>query len=510
MRDYRMPRRSLLKGLGALGLLTGIPLSCSKPPSEGPALWDTALELSRNLRSKQQDPSALLKAHLAAIEELNPQLRAVIETNPDAQAEAARSRNIDHEFSGIPILLKDNMATGDRQVTSAGSAALADSRYPTDASVAKRLRQAGLVIIGKANLTEWANFRSRHCTSGWSARGGQCRNPHVLDRCPSGSSSGSAVAVASGMVPWALGTETMGSVVCPASACGIVGFKPSLGLISTEGVIPVAASFDCVGTLTRTVQDAAALFGVLTEPIEILARGALQGTRIGVARRDWGFNPQVDQVLEEQLSVLSRLGAELVDPVEVPTYTELFKDFLTILSFEFKDGLNRYLSGQAPEAKTRTLSHVIAFNEQHPELEAMDALGQALLLDAEKRADLQDPTYLAALNRIQKTAGRAKLEGVFASQRLDAIVAPTFGPASVIEFGKGDRAQGGGMVPPAVAGCPHLTVPAGQLDGLPIGLSLYSPHGSDQRLLALAYDYEQETQHRQRPRYLTTIGGRPS
>lgn len=494
-----LSRRSLLKGSLAAGMLWG--LSSQLAGCSSPRAWMDAdlATLRQALDSGSVSAAEVLAQCLRRIEERNPLIAAVIEVNPDAKAPGSRTGPL----SGIPLLLKDNIATADQQSTAAGSAALAGSRYPTDAAVVKSLRDAGAVLVGKANMSEWSNLRSRNSTSGWSARGGQCRNPHDLQRSPSGSSSGSAAAVAAGLVPLALGTEMLGSITCPASACGVVGLKPTLGLLSTEGIIPCAASFDCVGPLTRTVADAALALDALTGTADYhskLQRGALKGVRIGVARQEWGFDTGVDQLMEQNLSTLSRLGAQLIDPVKVPGLRDVYFDFDVVWRTEFKHGVNEYLARQAPEVTVRSLAQVIAFNQSQPELEALAFLGQDLLIAAESSGSLTDKPYLEARQRLSMASGREHYEAIFRAKSLTAMVAPTLGPAWVIDFINGDHFEGSGSAPPALAGCPHLTVPGGLRHGLPVGLSFYGVARSEATLLALAYDYEQETRHRAIPK----------
>lgn len=496
----RLSRRSVLKGGLASGFLWGLSphlAGCSKARS-----WVEAdlTQLREALDQGTLSAIDLLRQCLARIEERNPVLSCMLEVNLEAESAARQAGTAKTGLSGIPLLLKGNMATADRMSTTAGSAALAGSRYPQDAAVVGLLRQSGAVLVGKANMSEWSNLRTRNSTSGWSALGGQCRNPHSLGRSPSGSSSGSAAAVAAGLVPLALGTEMMGSITCPASACGVVGLKPTLGLVPTEGIIPCAASFDCVGPLTRTVADAAIALQVLAggrqDYVKTLRRGALKGSRIGVARQDWGFDWRVDQLMEENLAVLSRLGAELVDPVAPPRFREVFADFDTVWKAEFRHGLNQYLANQAPEVKVRSLADVITFNLDHPEQEAMADLGQDLLTDAQAGCSVADGRYLEARQRLFKASGRERLESLCKASGLSAIVAPTLGPAWTIDFVNGDHFEGSGSAPPALAGCPHITVPGGLVQGLPVGFSFYGPALSESTLLALAYDFEQETQHR--------------
>lgn len=439
---------------------------------------------------------------LDRIRQFNPALKALIEINPEVES-LAQVPGLSGPLAGIPVLLKDNLATADRQTTSAGSAALALSRYPREAVAVQKLRKAGLLPLGKANMSEWGNLRAARPTSGWSARGGQCVNPYDLNRTPSGSSSGCAVAVAAALVPLALGTETMGSITCPASLCGIVGLKPSHGLIPLEGMIPIAPSFDCLGPMARSVTDVAILLEILAEPAQDyrqqLQRGALRGVRLGVARRCWVEDPRVHQLMEEQLSLLSRLGAQLVDPVEVPRLRGVVEDFSAVLRFEFKAGLNRYLAAQTKDVVVRSLADVIGFNRQNPELEGLNWLDQDLLLQAEASPPLTDPGYRRALASLARAAGPDIMHAFMDRHQIQAVVAPTTGPAWIIDPARSEPFHAIAGAAPAVAGLPHITLPAGQIDGLPCGISFYSRLHSEAMLLGLAYDYEQENAYRFRP-----------
>lgn len=416
------------------------------------------------------------------IERLNPKIRAIIELNPDR-----------HKATGTPVLLKDNIATADRLHTCAGSAALLHNRYPRDAELVRRLRQSGCLILGKANMTEWANFRSSNSTGGWSARGGQCRNPYDLSRSPSGSSSGCAAAIAAGLVRLAVGTETVGSIVSPAGACGIVGYKPTPGLIPGAGIIPIAESWETAGPMAPTVKEAAWLGSVLAhrDLHSALSPIALKGARIGVVRSLFGFDARVDALIEQQLKVLTGAGARLED-VAIPLWSAYGDAATEVMLYEFKAGLNAFL--EQSHGPVRSLSDVIAFNERHPQLEALPQMGQDVLVKANARGPLSETRYLQALETVRKTAHIAALDTV------DALVAPTNGPAWKIDFINGDHFEGGSAATAAVGGYPHVTVPAGFVLGLPIGLSFIGRRDRDARLLSLAYAYEQRTRHRKSPR----------
>ena len=472
---------------------------------------------------------ALAEAYLSRIERIDragPELRAVIEIAPDV-LEVADALDAERRTSGprgplhgIPILVKDNIDTADAMRTTAGSLALLDARPARDAFVVRRLREAGAVLLGKTNLSEWANFRSTRSTSGWSARGGQCRNPYALDRNPCGSSSGSAVAVSADLCTVAVGTETDGSIVCPASANGVVGIKPTLGLVSRTGVVPIAHSQDTAGPLARTVADATTLLGALAGPDPLdpatarassaldlvggLDGGRLEGVRIGVARNMAGFHDRVDAVLEDALDALRDLGAELVDPADVPHATELEDPELEVLLFEFKTDLETYLASLGGEAP-RTLAELIAFNEDHRD-EEMPLFGQELFLRANDKGPLTDPTYVEALETCRRLSRAEGIDAVMDEHRLDALVAPSGGPAWVTDPVNGDHYVGGNTTPAAVAGYPSVCVPAGLAFGLPVGVSFIGRAWSDPMLIRIAHAFERATGHRRPPMFAPQVG----
>jgi amidase len=468
-------------------------------------------------------------ARIAALDRRGPTLRSVIETNPEllAQADAAdaerRAGRAHGVLHGIPVLLKDNIATGDKMLTTAGSLALAAAPAPRDAFLVVRLRAAGALLLGKANLSEWANFRSTHSSSGWSARGGQCRNPYALDRSPSGSSSGSAAAVAANLAPVAVGSETDGSVVSPSAACGLVGIKPTLGWISRTGVVPIAHSQDTAGPIARTVADAAILLAVLggADPADVataggagkwvadftphLRPGALKGARIGVMReRYFGYSPATDALIEESLRALKDAGAVLVDPANLTSARDIDAPELDVLLFEFKADLEKYLASLGPNAAVRTLKDLLAFNEREKAKE-MPYFGQELVAQAAAKGPLTDPAYVKARAACVTAARTRGLDALFAKHKLDALVAPTQGPAWLIDLVNGDSVQGGSSTPAAVAGYPSVTVPAGFVSGLPVGLSFVGPAWSDARMVGYAYAFEQATKARRTPRFLATV-----
>ena len=487
----------------------------------------TILELQEKMQAGEITSRELARAYLeriATLDQAGPCLNSVIEVNPDALEIAAR---LDQErakgktrgpLHGIPIILKDNIDTADRMTTTAGSLALEGSIAPRDAFLAERLRAAGVVILAKANLSEWANFRSSHSVSGWSSRGGQVRNPYALDRSPCGSSSGSAVAVAANLCAAAVGTETDGSIVCPSHTNGIVGIKPTLGLVSRSGVIPIAHSQDTAGPMARTVSDAAALLGAMTgvderDPATRESEGkshadytafldsqGLQGARIGVARNFFGFNPRVDDLMERCLGVMKAQGAELVDPVELKT-PGLDETEIEVLYYEFLADLNAYLGSLGPDAPARSMEEVIAFNERHRD-RAMPYFGQEHMLKARKKGPLTDEVYRKALETNHRLTRAEGIDKLLQEHNLQAIVAPTGDPAWLIDYVNGDTPGGGGCSSPAaVAGYPHITVPAGLVCGLPVGLSFFGAAWSEPTLIRLAYAFEQATQARQSPNF---------
>jgi amidase len=488
----------------------------------------TLTDLTSGLRSGRFSASSLAEqylARIARIDKAGPALHAVIEVNPEALQIAAA---LDREFKskgprgplhGIPVLIKDNIDTADRMKTTAGSLALADSVPSGDAFLVERLRSAGAVILGKTNLSEWANFRSMHSVSGWSGRGGQTRNPYALDRNTSGSSSGSGAAVAANLCAIAVGTETDGSVISPSALNGIVGIKPTLGLVSRSGIIPIAHSQDTAGPMTRTVRDAAILLGVMAavDPRDPATRESdgkahhdytpfldpkgLQKARIGVARKFFGANTKVDELMEECLKEMKRQGAEIVDPADLPSHGKFKQSEFEVLLYEFKADLNTYLSGR--KSSIKSLADVIAFNAKNRDRE-MPIFDQSILLKAEQKGPLTEKAYLNALATNHTLARKEGIDAVLQQHRLDAIVAPTSQPAWLIDYVNGDPDISDCTTPAAVAGYPHITVPAGFVHSLPVGISFFGAAWSEPTLLKLAYAFEQATKARRTPKFLST------
>jgi amidase len=465
---------------------------------------------------------------IANIDRAGPKLNAVIEVNPDALAIAAqldaerKAGKVRGPLHGIPVLLKDNIDTADKMQTTAGSLALVGQKVPRDAGVAARLRAAGAVILGKTNCTEWANFRGNNSSSGWSGRGGQTHNAYALDRNPSGSSSGSAVAVAANLCVVAIGTETNGSIVSPASANGIVGFKPTVGLVSRDGIIPIAASQDTAGPMARSVRDATLVLAAIagpdehdaataTIPVDLAAQlaapikpGALRGARIGVVRGPFGFHARMEPALAALVKALREAGAEVVDPVKINSLGKFGLATGDVLSYEFKDGLNRYLAEPGRVTAMKTLADLIAFNEAH-RAEEMAFFGQEDFIAAQARGPLTDQAYLDAKATCLRLARTEGLDPAFNGERLDALVMFTRGVATLTDPLNGEGGSGSSSTLAAVAGYPTVTVPATQFFGLPVGLSFVGRPWTEAKLLALAADFEAITEARREPKFLPTV-----
>src|SRR5258706_3582714 len=488
----------------------------------------TVAGLQAAMASGQTTARKITEGYLARIAEIDKKLNSIIELNPDALAiadrcdaerKAGKARGPLH---GIPVLIKDNIATADRMKTTAGSLALADAPTPRqDAFVVKQLREGGAVILGKTNLSEWANFRSTKSSSGWSGRGGQTHNPYILDRNPCGSSSGSGSAIASSLAAIAVGTETDGSIICPSSTCGIVGIKPTLGLVSRSGIIPIAHSQDTAGPMCRTVADAAAMLNVLfsydpSDPITTargksersdytnsLRKDGLKGKRIGVGRQYFGKSDKVDKLIEPHLQVLKDGGATLVD-VTFPKLQNFGDAEFDVLLYEFKEDLNKYLAGRG--GANRTLKDLIAFNEKNADKE-MPYFGQEIFLQAQEKGDLNDRAYRIALLQSKLMTQEQGIDGVMDKDKLDAIVAPSGGVAWMTDLVSGDCGVFESSSVAAVAGYPNITVPAGYIQGLPAGISFFGRAFSEATLIQIAYAFEQATMARKPPKFLPTYAG---
>ena len=488
----------------------------------------TIAELQEAMRSGRHTARSITQAYLERIQDVDkqgPSLNSIIELNPDALAMADNldnERNTGHmrgPLHGIPILIKDNIDTADRMQTTAGSLALVGPPAPRDAYIVERLRESGAVILGKTNLSEWANIRSRHSTSGWSGRGGLTRNPFALDRNPSGSSSGSGAAASANLCAAAIGTETDGSIISPASACGLVGIKPTVGLVSRSGIIPISHTQDTPGSMARTVADAATLLGALTgiDPRDDATNGsrgksapdytaflkvdALRGARVGVVRKYFGFSEALDKLMGDAIDAIKQAGATVIDPVEIATISQLGASEIIVLLFELKADLNRYLAERGLKDGPRTLADLIKFNDVNRATE-MAYFGQDQFLAAQEKGPLTTKSYLDALTKNHTLAREQGIDAITKKFKLDALIAPTRGPAWLTDLINGDRSSGSCTTLPAVAGYPHITVPAGYVHGLPVGISFFGTAYSEPKLISLAYAFEQITKFRHAPKFL--------
>jgi amidase len=488
-------------------------------------------DLQQAIQAGKYSSRSLTEKYLARIQDIDkdgPRINSVIEVNPEALEIA---EGLDRErkekgsrgpLHGIPLLIKDNIDTADRMNTTAGSLALLGSTPPKDAFVAAQLRKAGAVILGKTNLSEWANIRSSHSTSGWSGRGGLTRNPYALDRNPCGSSSGTGAAVSANLCAAGVGTETDGSVVCPSSANGLAGMKPTLGLISRTGIIPISHSQDTAGPMARTVRDVAILLGAMAgaDPEDkVTATGAgkiqpdytkfldpngLKGARIGVVRKYFGFHDAVDQLMDNLIGEMKRAGAEITDPADIPTLGKFDDTELLVLMYELKADLAAYLARLGDTAPVKSLKDVIDFNEKHATKE-MQYFGQDIFIKAEEKGPLTTKEYLDALANNRKLTRADGIDFVMDKFKLDALVAPTGSPAWLTDLIDGDHSGGGSSNTAAVAGYPNINVTAGYLYGLPVGISFFGRAWSEPTLLKIAYAFEQLTKARQKPMFLPSI-----
>jgi amidase len=509
-------------------------VSPAEPSSESPKPFQfdeaTITDLQSRMKSGEISARSLTQAYLDRINEIDkagPAINSVIEINSDALeiAEALdkerKEKGARGPMHGIPVLIKDNIDTADKMLTTAGSLALVGSRPTQDSGVAKKLREAGAVILGKTNLSEWANIRSSHSTSGWSGRGGLTKNPYALHRNPCGSSSGSGAAASANLCTIAVGTETDGSIVCPSSANGLVGIKPTVGLLSRAGIIPISHSQDTPGPMARTVRDAGILLGALagSDPrdaatadasakmqkdyTQFLDPDGLRGARIGVARKYFGFNDAVDALMNNLIAEMKSAGAVIVDPADIESFGKFDETELLVLMYELKADLNAYLA-ERPGKQVRTLADLIAFNEANKDRE-MPYFGQDLFLKAQEKGPLTDKEYVAALASNHSLAREHGIDGIMDKFHLDALVAPTGGPAWLTDLVNGDHAVGGSSNAAAVAGYPNINVPAGFLFDLPVGISFFGRAWSEPTLLKIAYGFEQLTKVRKPPRFLEEI-----
>jgi amidase len=492
----------------------------------------TIAELQEGMQSGRFTARSLVEKYSARIEEIDkhgPAVNSIIEMNPDALSIA---EGLDEErkekvprgpLHGVPVLIKDNIDTADKMMTTAGSLALLGSKPVQDSWVAQKLRSAGAVILGKTNLSEWANIRSSHSTSGWSGRGGLTRNPYALDRNPCGSSSGTGAGISANLCAVGIGTETDGSIVCPSSSNGLAGIKPTVGLVSRSGIVPISHSQDGAGPMCRRVRDAAILLGALTgvdsqdaataasagksytDYAQFCDVNGLKGARIGVARKYFGFNDAVDALMEQALGTMKKQGATLVDPADIETLGKFDESELLVFMYELKADLNAYLARLGANAPVRTLKDIIEFNERNRQKE-MPYFGQDLFLKAEEKGPLTEKAYLDALEKNHQLARKDGIDATMDKYRLDAIVAPTGGPAWLTDLVNGDHVGGGSSNAAAVAGYPNINVTAGFMSGLPVGISFFGRAWSEPTLIRLAFAFEEATKVRQAPKFLSTIG----
>ncbi len=489
-------------------------------------------ELQQKMSAGEWSAVEIVRFYLERIEDLDRRVNAVIELNPDAESIAERldaeraAGRVRGPLHGIPILIKDNIDTRDKMQTTAGSLALEGNLASRDAFIVRRLRKAGAVILGKTNLSEWANFRGKRSVSGWSSRGGLTRNPYALDRTACGSSSGSGAAVAANFCAAAVGTETDGSIICPSQTNGIVGVKPTLGLLSRSGIIPIAHSQDTAGPMARTVADAAILLGAMTgvdktDPATIasakralkdytkfLDKNGLKGARIGVARNMCGTDERILRLLEQSVETMRRLGATVIDPAALPNFDKFGKTELEVLHYEFKADLNDYLAGA--NGRVKSMAEVIKFNAEN-KTRVMPYFGQEHMLAAQEKGSLRDKAYRAALAKNRLLSRRNGIDAALKKYRLDALIVPSGGPAWLIDLANGDAINWDmeSASPAAVAGYPHITVPMGFIFGLPVGLSFFTKAWGEPTLIKFAYAFEQATQARIPPKFLDTVNFEP-
>lgn len=540
-----MKRKDFLKAGALGGAMAGLGLGATACKPEKEKMTDTEKpgdfeldeitidELQNGMKSGKYTSEKITQMYLDRVNQIDkngPTLNSVIQWNPDAlkiarQMDKERaSGKVRGPLHGIPIMIKDNIDTADKMMTTAGALAMIGNYAPKDSFVAQKLREAGMVIVAKTNLSEWANFRSTHSSSGWSGRGRQTRNPNVLSRSPCGSSSGSGAAASANLCAIAIGTETDGSVVCPSSMNGVVGIKPTIGLWSRSGVIPISHTQDTPGPMARTVRDAAILLGAVTgvdprDPYTSASKGnsytdytqfldpnGLKGARIGVARNFFGFNKKTDEIMEQAIDAMKKAGAIIVDPANIaPKEKGGGAAEFQLLLYEFKADLNKYLKTANPDVKVKTLADIIEFNKQH-KAESMPYFGQDILIMADKKGPLTEKKYKDALAKSQRLARQEGIDATMKKYNLDAIVAPTAGPAWTIDVINGDHDTGGSSSPAARAGYPDITVPAGYIYDLPVGISFFGAAWSEPKLIKYAYAFEQATKARRKPAFRADIG----
>ncbi len=535
-----MKRRTFLKNSVATGTILSINSCQSTDPEEKTAFTSydefslnemTISEITAAYEKGEMNCEQVTELYLKRINSIDkdgPFLNSVIELNPDALSRAKildadrRRGKIHGPLHGIPILLKDNIDTAGNMMTTAGSLALEGNYVPKNARVAQKLEDGGAIILGKTNLSEWANFRSTRSTSGWSGKGGQTRNPFILDRNPCGSSSGSGVAVSANLCLASIGTETNGSVVCPSSVNGIVGLKPTVGLVSRAGIVPISHSHDTAGPMARTVTDAAIMLGALTgidsdddytkksegkgltDYTPFLQKNSLRNKRIGVARHFFGFHDQVDQLMERAIYDMKNLGANLIDLDKDDLNGNSGQDAYEVLLYEFKHDLNKYLENCPSSVRVRSLKQLISFNIDNREKE-MPYFGQEVFVAAQEKGDLNDDTYKRALENVLTSNGPEGIDRMLANYEIDAIIAPTGAPAWPIDVINGDHFMGGSSSPAARSGYPNITVPMGFIHDLPVGISFFAEAFSESKLISFAYAYEQATKHRKAPKFIPTF-----
>jgi amidase len=517
--------------LGAARAMAQESAAPSGTPREFELDEKTIDDLAKDMQDGRYTSRSLAEMYLRRIQEIDkagPMVNSIIEVNPEALDIAAsldqerKSKGPRGPLHGMPVVIKDNIDTADRMNTTAGSLALIGSRPPKDAFVAAQLRKAGAVILAKTNLSEWANIRSSHSTSGWSGRGGLTRNPYALDRNPCGSSSGTGVAVSANLCAAGVGTETDGSVVCPSSANGLAGLKPTVGMVSRTGIIPISHSQDTAGPMARTVRDVAILLTAMAgadpedqataasqgkvqpDYTKFLDPNGLKGARLGIARKYFGFNDAVDHLMNDLIEEMKRAGAEIIDPADIPTFGKFDDTEFTGFLYELKADMAAYLARLGDSTQVKSLKDVIDFNEKHRDKE-MPWFGQEIFLKSQEKGPLTSQEYLDAVAKNKQLSRAEGIDAVMDKFKLDALVAPTAGPAWLTDLINGDHASGGSSSPPAVAGYPNLNVTAGYLWGLPVGISFFGRAWSEPTLLKIGYSFEQLTKARQKPLFLPTI-----